>query len=242
MKKQLIALLFTILATPSAFAALQTIAGTDFDLIFDDTKLGLFGAPSLSGNSIFFTPNNFKAESLNGLGIATSNSTVNGMQLVSKNNFKFGSIDLIEYGDYILRGNENFVDVKGQVRAFDTARFAATNSSSSLIVSDTTPLNIIDGNNHDWQASASINSATISKSGLANWLSSADIVNVTIENLLTAYTTSGFGPQQAFIEKKAVGMTVGLVVTSAVPEPDLWGSLAAGLFFVGLMTTRRGRL
>lgn len=237
MKRQLIYLVLSLIAASPAYAAIQTITGTNFDLVYDDTKLGLFGAPSLAGNNIFFTPNNFKAESLNGAGIVTNNSTINGMQLVAKNGFQFGSIDLTEFGDYLMRGPESFVSVNGQLRAFDGANFAATNTSASLIVSSSTPLNLIDGVNHDWQASASITNATAAKSGLTGWLSSANVVNITVENLLTAYTEAGPGPEQAFIEKKAIG--VGLVVTSAVPEPGVWSSLSAGLFLLGMMASRR---
>jgi hypothetical protein len=237
MKKQFALLVLGFAITTNVFAAIQTITGNNFDLIYDDTKLGLFGAPSVAGNNIFFTPNNFKTESLNGAGIVTSNSTINGMQLVAKNGFQFGAIDLAEFGDYILRGANSFVSVSGQLRAFDGANFASTNTANSLALSSATPLNIIDGINHDWSASASITNTTAAQSGLVGWLSSASIVNITVENLLTAYTQSGTGPQQAFLEKKAVG--VGLVVTSAVPEPDVWSSLSAGLFVLGMMASRR---
>ena len=238
-KQLMVATTALVLATP-AFAAIQTITGTNFDLVYDDTKLGLFDAPSLAGNNIFFTPNNFKAESLNGAGIVTANSTINGMQLVAKNNFQFGSIDLTEFGDYLMRGSESFVDVRGQLRAFDGANFANTNTSAALIVSALTPLTIIDGGNHEWMASASINNSTLSQAGVSGWLSGASVVNITVENLLTAYTESAAGPEQAFIEKKAIG--VGLVVTSAVPEPGVWSSLSAGLFVLGLMAARRNRI
>ena len=235
MKKSLIATI-AMLVTMPASAALQTLTGSNFDLIYDDTKLGLFGAPSLLGNNIFFTPNNFKAESLNGAGIATNNSTINGMQLIAKNGFQFGAIDLTEFGDYLMRDAESFVAVNGQLRAFDGANFAATNTSTSLILSALTPLNIVDGTNHDWLASASITDATLSKAGISGWLSNASVVNITVENLLTAYTEAGPGPEQAFIEKKAVG--VGLLVTSAVPEPNVWSSLSAGLLLLGVMASR----
>ena len=236
MKKQFVLLVFGLIVSSQASAAIQTITGTNFDLIYDDTKLGLFGAPSVAGNNIFFTPNNFKSESLNGAGIVTSNSTINGMQLVAKNGFRFGSIDLTEFGDYLMRDAESFVSVSGQLRAFDGANFAATNTSSSLLVSPSTPLNIIDGMNHDWLAIASITDSTAAKSGLVGWLSSADIVNITVENLLTAYTDPGPGPEQAFIEKKAIG--VGLLV-SPVPEPSMWSLLSAGLFLLGMIASRR---
>ena len=171
MKKYFVLLAIGLLTSMQAFAAIQTITGANFDLVYDDTKLGLFGTPSVAGNNIFFTPNNFKAESLNGAGIVTNNSTINGMQLIAKNGFRFGSIDLAEFGDYLMRDAESFVSVSGQLRAFDGANFAATNTSSSLIVSPSTPLNIIDGMNHDWTATASITNATAAKSGLVGWLS-----------------------------------------------------------------------
>jgi hypothetical protein len=239
MKRHLVYLVLALIAASPAHAAIQTITGTNFDLVYDDTKLGLFGTPSLAGNNIFFTPNNFKAESLNGAGIVSNNSTISGMQLVAKNSFQFGSIDLTEFGDYLMRGSESFVSVNGQLRAFDGANFSATNTSASLIVSSSTPLNTIDGFNHDWLTTASITNATASNSGLTGWLSNASVVNITVENLLTAYTEAGPGPEQAFIEKKAIG--VGLVVTSAVPEPGVWSSLSAGLFLLGMMASRRNK-
>lgn len=115
--------MFGLVLSSQAFAAIQTITGVNFDLIYDDSKLGLFGAPSVAGNNIFFTPNNFKAESLNGAGIVTNNSTINGMQLVAKNGFQFGSIDLSEFDDYLMRDAESFVSVNGQLRAFDGVNF-----------------------------------------------------------------------------------------------------------------------
>ena len=33
--------------------AMQTICGANFNLVYYDTKLGLFGAPSVAGNNIF---------------------------------------------------------------------------------------------------------------------------------------------------------------------------------------------
>ena len=33
--------------------AMQTISGANFNLVYYDIKLGLFGAPSVAGNNIF---------------------------------------------------------------------------------------------------------------------------------------------------------------------------------------------
>ena len=179
MKKHLFILFGLLIASP-AHSAIQTITGSNFDLIYDDTKLGFFWRAKFSWQQHFFTPNNFKAESLNGSGIVTSNSIINDMQLVAKNGFRFVPIDVTEFGDYLMRGPESFVSVSGQLRAFNGAYFAAINTAASLIVSANTPLSIIDGLNHDWQASESITNTTASKFGLTGWLSSSNIVNITV--------------------------------------------------------------
>ena len=61
------------------------------------------------------------------------------MQLVAKNGFRFGPIDLTEFSDYLMRGPESFVRVSGQLRAFERANFAAINTAASLIASANTP-------------------------------------------------------------------------------------------------------
>ena len=53
MKKQYLFILLGLLIASPAHSAIQTITGSNFDLFYDKTKLGLFGAPSLAGNNIF---------------------------------------------------------------------------------------------------------------------------------------------------------------------------------------------
>lgn len=236
-KKSLSALLMFVLSLP-ALAAQHTLVADNFDLIYEDSMTGLFGAPTLVGNNILFTPNDFKAQSFNA-GLNVESSTANGMYLVAKNGFKFGSISLSEFGDYFIDGSGQ-VSVLGQLRAFDASADAnpvLTQTSSNLMLSPTTPLNINDGLNHDWFATASINNTSNTViSGNAGWLSNATKVGFTVENILKAYS-SGSGLQSAFIEKKFAG--VGLVITSAVPEPGIWSSFSAGLLMLVTMITRR---
>ena len=54
----------------SAQAATVKLDGVAFDIYYDDTALDLFGTPTLSGDVLYFTPTSFKAESLNGAGVA----------------------------------------------------------------------------------------------------------------------------------------------------------------------------
>lgn len=238
MKKSLIFAMLGLLVSGPVLAATITKVGTDFDVVYDDTKLGLFGGLDLVGNNLFFTPNDFKAESYNGAGLDVTASTANGIRLIAKGDFRFGSIDLKEFGDYFLLGGGQ-VSVGGQLRAFDAANPFATQSSSNLNVSSLTPLNLNNGINHDWYAEASINNNTATViPGNSGWLSKATNVVITVENILTAFTPVGVaGPQGAFIEKKFAG--VGMVITSAVPEPGIWSSLSAGLMLIGFMTFRR---
>ncbi len=230
------------LAAGPARATLVTLTGTDFDLTYDDTKLGLFNAPVLSGDIISFTFNNFVAESLNGQGFVTTSSTIDGIVLSSKNGFTFGDLLLAEFGDYLLVGPFSTVNVQGQLRAFDAANPVPTQTASDLFVNPATPLNIVDAANHDWQASARIDNATPVTPPLFGmpqngWLATADQIGVTIENRLIAFTSpGGLFAQQAFIEKKFVGIAI-----AVMPVPGPSGALAvlAGLALIGAAAWRR---
>ena len=221
------------IASGAAHATDITLIGTDFDLTYDDTKLGLFGAPILNGDVISFTFDNFRAESLNGQGFVTVDSTISGITLQAKNGFQFGSLLLGEFGDYAALGPLSTVDVLGQVRAFDVNNSLSTQTDSSLVVNPLTPLNLNDGANHDWQASAEITNDTpvlppLFGTGTNNWLGSASEVGLTLENRLSTYTQPGETfAQFAFIEKKFAG--VGVTVMSAVPDASGSLSMLAGL-------------
>ena len=239
MKASISVLLASLLLSVSAHAAVVTKQGTNFDLVYDDTKLGLFGSLDLNGNNLLFTPNDFKAQSLNGTGLDIESSTASGIRLIAKDNFQFGTIVLQEFGDYFLLGGGQ-VSVGGQLRAFDPSNPFATQTSSAISVLPATALTINDGLTHDWIAAATIdaNKPTVT-GGTTNWLANAGEIVLTIENIMTAYTAPGVGPQAAFVEKKFAG--VGLTITSAVPEPSTWGSLGAGVFVLGVMVSRRKR-
>lgn len=232
-------------AAPS-HAALVTLTGTQFDLTYDTTKLGLFGAPSLVGNTLSFTLNTFAAQSLNGVGAVSTNSTVSGLVLTARNGFQFGAFDLLEFGDYSLSGSGSFVRVSGQLRAFNTAQALTTQTSANLLVNPLTPLNINDGNNHNWVAGARIDAfSPMALPSLFNVITTMpEEVDLTIENRLTAYTdpaVSGF--REAFIEKKFVGVGVQVtVLPAAVPLPPSAALTLAGLAVIALLAHRRGRL
>jgi hypothetical protein len=230
-KPALVAALASVLAgmAGGVSAATAKLEGIAFDVYYDDAALGLFGTPTLSGDMLFFTPTQFKAESLNGLGVVTASSTLN-LRIELNEGYDFASVALLERGDYRMRGASSEVDVLGQLRVFDVA--APLNEATDRIAS-AAALDARDGLNYNWTASAEV--------GLTGTLwSDTRMINVTIENLLDAYTDPlDAGRKQAFVEKKFVGLSVGAV--PAVPEPESYALMLAGLGMLGLVARRRAR-
>lgn len=213
-------------------AAPITLIGTSFNVVYDSSLVGLFGTPTLSGNAVFFTPVAFKAESLNGLGVVTANSTVN-LSIIEHAGKNITSFDLVELGDYRLVGANSIVGIGGQTRVFDIANpFIQANNqittTSNLSIINT----IFDSTTHDWSSSSSVAVTSL------QWANTTSY-NYTIENLLTSYTDpAGTGPKIAFIEKKFAGSSISIVVTT-VPEVNTYAMLIAGLGFVGFISRRK---
>lgn len=209
-------------------AASVTLNGSDVSFTYDDTKTGLFGSPTVSGNTIFFTPTDFKAVSTNGAGTVITSSTIN--IVVKPNQGKaITSLALTERGDYSLDGNGSSVGIGGQMRVFSMNDPINVEDSSFI----TTASNLTTNDNvyHNWTAGAGVDLTG------AQW-SKTSAVNMTLENILEA-TTSGSGPSKAFIEKKfaGVGITVGLVPPASVPVPAAMWLFGSGL--LGLVGVAR---
>lgn len=234
LKLQTIALFSLGLLSVHAQATPITLMGTNFDVIYDSSLVGLFGTPTLSGNAVFFTPVAFKAESLNGLGVVTANSTIN-LSIIEHAGRNITTFDLVELGDYRLVGANSVVGIGGQTRVFDIANPFIQANNQITTTSNLSIINsIFDSTTHDWASSSSV---AVTGSQWANTTS----YNYTIENLLTAYTDpAGTGPKIAFIEKKFAGSSISIVVTT-VPEIDTYTMLIAGLGFVGFIARKKNR-
>jgi hypothetical protein len=224
-KSLLLISLFVSLA--QAHAATILLSGTNIDVQYDNATLGNYGTPSISGDVVFFTPTVFKAESINGNGFSTSSGTVN-FQIIPRNNYAISNISLLEKGDYILRGNDSFVGVSGQTRAFGLSHpmMDVTNP-----ITTSSNLSIATGSQQNWVGNSNLNLASLS-------LSPNEGVNYTVENLLETYTEgTASGPRRAFIEKKFSAFSVALV--SPVPEPSAWVMILCGIGFVGLLAQKK---
>lgn len=223
------------LLSGSALAVTTTLAGTNVSFTFDSALLGLYGTPTVSGDSLVFTPTSFSAQSSNGQGFVMTNATLN-IAITANAGYQFSTINLTERGDYFRIGDDAQVAVGGQIRVFDqddpinnevtgsivaTAPFSATTSFANFSASN-------------WTANAS---ATVPGSGWGGDDGIVSGINLTLENLLIARTSET--SSVAFIEKKFAGTTI---IISAVPEADTYAMLLAGLGLVGFMARRRAAL
>lgn len=218
------ALVIGQLISGSVFAASMTLSGDTVDYTFDDTLLGLFGPASLSGDTLYFTPVEFQAKSLNGDGYALTNSTMN-IQVSAHDGWTFSNISLIEKGDYLILGGASTADIAGQMRVRDLSNVLDDMTAS---IQSTSALDHIGLPTTNWEAGAVID--------LSAW-GDTHAVNVTLQNLLLASTSDD--SSLAFVEKKFVGLAPTLVAISPVPEAHTYGMMLAGLGLLGWKIKRR---
>ncbi|ODV01099.1 MAG: hypothetical protein ABT23_09540 [Thiobacillus sp. SCN 63-57] len=204
-----------------AFAASVTLSGDSVDFTFDDTLMGLFGQPVLSGDTLSFTPVDFKAASTNGAGYTLAANTAN-IQMTAHNGYSFSSIDLAERGDYMLLGGGSTADVAGQVRVYDVLDPAKDTMTS---IAPDAAMDQTGGNTHPWTAAAS-----------TEWAGTRT-VNVSFQNLLVA-STSG-SSSLAYVDKKYGGLTATTAAVTPVPEAQVSAMMLAGLGLIGWKIGRR---
>jgi hypothetical protein len=211
----------------SANAHADTLVGTNFDVVYNPAAMGLFGLPSLSGNTVFFNPTNFKAESLNGAGIVTNNQTI-VFDIVPHAGFTVTASNLVERGNYLLRDATSIVDVEGLTRGFAIANPLAEVTDSITAAAAFNVFNV----STNWTATSFLNLSALQADNRG--------YRITIANLLLTYTdSSATGVRQAFIEKQFTGETISLEVVGSVPEPEQWALLLAGLAILGAAARRR---
>ncbi|NND54397.1 MAG: hypothetical protein HKN56_05430 [Gammaproteobacteria bacterium] len=210
----------------SASAGIVTLMGDDVTFTFEDSTL--YGNGTVVGNSIFFAPTNFQAESLNGEGTVTEDQTLNvRVQVKDESTYTITEVVLAEQGDYLLNGAGTSVDASARLQVTSNTTtcgfFACTDSE----IDNVTGLGTT-GALTEWQAFADIDLAET-----AGWVFDTD-VNANIQNNLSATTTQA--ATSAMIEKKfgAIGIEV-----TVVPVPAAVWLFMSALGLLGSLRMRR---
>ncbi len=243
-----LAAVLALLTIGPAQAAIVTLSGTGFDVQYDDTLLGLFGTPTLSGNgqTIIFTPTQFSAFSLGAQGTVFKNDTV-VFDLIPRGGNRVAQVTVLEAGDYKIvdrnaTGIDPTVDVSGEIRLtnlFDGVSFA----QSTLIKN--APLNVVCPNSScaptPWTAAATVFAPVSWSDGTSpsSPTIGAPTVRFLLEDLLTA--ESFVIGDSAFIQKKQASSTISINVDidniDPVPVPPALPLLGTAL--VAMLGLRR---
>lgn len=226
--------LSALILSGSALAVPVTVAGTTVSFTFDSALAGLFGAPTVTGDSIWFTPTTFVAQSSNGAGLTPPTSQTFNIGVSANSGYQLSAVNLSEDGDYYKLGSGAEVAVGGKLYLRDSESPLAPAVSSSIHA--TQPLTAVTSmanfETSNWTATAGVAIP-------AGWGGADGIVsgaNVTIQNILLANST--VAGSAAFIEKKFIGIDV---VTTPVPEPQTYAMFLAGLGLVGFLVRRKHR-
>jgi hypothetical protein len=216
----------------NASAALVTLNGNGFNVVYDSAATGLFGTPTLSGDgkTILFSPLNFVAAS-SGQGSVFTSSNVQ-FDITPTANYNLNGVSLVENGDYRLvdrAGNGPLapaVDASGELRLtnlWNGVDVVTTNFSAGALTNVCTTS--AGCGFSPWSASAFLNAPSA-------WLDAG--VRVRIQNYLTA--EAFYAGDSATIEKKQASASMEITpFTTVVPVPGavwLFGSALAG--FIGL--------
>ncbi len=226
---KLFATTITALAIPAgASAAIITQFGTDVSFTYDDSTL--FGTGTVVGNSIFFTPDAFQAQSSNGAGPMLTTDTLNIDINATSGSFNLTSVALAEEGDYQLSGADASANASAFFSVISNTKTCGIFPCKETQLDNTGPLADTGGATALWNLSGNIQF-----SNTMGWMTDTS-VNVTLQNNLTANTANA--GEEAFIQKKngAVG-----IVVNPVPVPAAVWLFGSGLLGLVGVARRRNR-
>jgi hypothetical protein len=205
---------FLIIAfSASSHATLITSTGTNVQFTYDDMLLGLFGTPTVSGNSLIFAPSNFTALQDGYIGGALTESSFE-VKIDALDGHHLGALALNETGTYIREGVNAGVSETGVLNAVSLDNASSTYVSN---IQPTAPFSetAFDSPSSIWTAKANFDLLPGTSSLLVN-----------IDNILRAKIFSGAdGSETAYIGQNFASLSV-----TAVPLP-----MAAWLFGGGLL-------
>jgi len=192
-------------------AATITQLGDNVSFTYEDSTA--YGTGNVIGDTIFFTPLSFSAQSSNGAGVDFTTATLNIDVLATTQGYNMSSFTLYEDGDYRVDGSGASAAADGFFRATSLTTLCSGPCQDTVLF-DAGTLASTGVNNALWDMGGSLD---------LSWGSDTK-VRLTIQNNLTAETTES--GENAFIQKKFS------VTIPQVPVPAavwLFGSGLLGL-------------
>lgn len=219
-----------------AQAAIVTVAGSSFDLTYDDALLGPYGTPTIVGNQVFFTTVALSVQQFS-TGSSSLDSLLEGIVITMRGPLVLDSLAVSVLGDYYLDGAGASVGVTGRLLAHDASAPATTRTTGALTVDAATPLTVV-GENTDWRATARVDAGTAVDAGQTNvFLAGARSIGVSLGTELIASLGSGTGFREAFIEQKFTGLRLS-VGSTPVSAPGTAALLLTALAAAALLRRR----
>lgn len=211
-----------VLALP-AEAAIVTLYGDDVSFTFDDASL--FGSATVVGNSLVFSPTNFRAESTNEAGSDLVSETLNIEVEVTTPGVRIGGLALVEKGDYRLDGGDASVTASGRLQVVSRTQTDGLFPLNGSTIFNATGLTT-QGATTGWSGSAAVD--------ITGWGGDTS-VRAQIQNNLSATTLQN--GEAAWIEKKLGDVSLDVTLVPVPAALWLFGSGLLGL--VGVARRRR---
>lgn len=214
--------LSAMIVTQTASAASVTQCGPTICYKYDDAQaaVGLYGTPTLIGDSLRFLPENFRAQSDDGEGLVQTQASFYFDNVYSVNpNEDIQKIMITEFGDYEITNGD---------RVSDQLTLDAVNNLGAGTASESELFSVTDGTTglQTWQID---NTLMVSSEFQTNSL------NLTVTNLLEAETDAT--GETAWIQKKVKIQAV----TAAVPLPAGVWLMVSALGIMGGVARRKKR-
>ena len=220
--------LLAMCVTMPAMSALVHLSGDTVDFYYDDAQPGMsvYGDLSVIGDSIFATPTEFFAESLN-IG-SDSLSALGTVQVVAKSGYTFDAVQVAQQGDYKMSGEGSTVTTQSTLNIVNNT-YSVADLNSALLSSDDFTIN--DGILKSWSSSTFVGLNT----GL--WADTSSI-DLELTSLLTADSLASGA--SAFIQNKFVGGGLVTIYTTPVPVPAaIWLMMSGFIALFGMSYKRK---
>ena len=195
------------LGTCESDGGVITCNGSAFDVKIDEAANAAailkYGTPTITGDSISFSPTTFEAE-VETINTLVSDSATLTLTILPEVNFEIESLDVEQRGDYVLdvfgapgltASVEQAMDIMASVGPLDFTATAPT-FSDSISAPTGTPTS------GEWATFVSINNAVLATGTTTPWESTAGPIFLTIDATLTAEVSAGTGSGSAFIATK----------------------------------------